>query len=242
MGTVLAQVIVQKASITLKDQQGRRWTPSELLSYLNDGQREIGILRLDAITVKKNISMVVGSEQTLPADCIRLVDITHNMGGGAAIGDPITLIDRDELDTTAAQWRTTGAQDTVIHYVYDARVPLTWECYPPQGNAGKFVRAAVAVMPVDCTIDGVDEGSTSTAIAISDIYQTALMEYVLYRAYDKNDQSRNVNEAQRFRASFMQRLGLKTQADVANDPNKNAPPAQQSRQAGGVSTRARPNG
>lgn len=244
MGTVLAQSIVETASLTLRDPQGRRWTASELLRYLNDGQREIGIMRVDSCTERRSIAMVAGAEQTLPTDCIRLIEITHNMGAapGTTVGEPIRLIDRDELDSTAPSWRTAAAQDVVIHYVYDGRVPKSWDCYPPQLSGGRYVRAAVQVIPVNCTINGVDDQVTSTAIAIDDIYQTALQDYIIYRAYDKNDQSRNVNESQRFYARLLQRLGIKGESDLKNDPNKNAPPAQQSRQAGGVSARARPNG
>lgn len=239
MGTVLGKDIVNKASATLRDQLGRRWSPSELLGYLNDGQREIGILKPDSCTVLQTIPMVAGAEQTVPDNVVRLVSVSHNMGAGTAVGAPIKLIDQDELDMLDPTWRTASPADVVIHYTFDARSPKFWNCYPPQLTGGKQVRAMVLVNPTEVTIDGVDEETASTAIFLDDIYQTALHDYIVSRAYEKNDETRDLQRSSMFYGRLERRLGLKQKNDVDNGPNKNAPPAQQSRQVGGASQRAR---
>lgn len=239
MGTVLGKVIVKKASETLRDPQGRRWSPAELLGYLNDGQREIGILKPDSCTVMQNIVMVVGADQSVPANAIRLVSISHNMGDGSTVGAPIRLIDQDELDALDPTWRTAAPSATVIHYTFDGRAPKSWQCYPPQISGGNYVRAMLQVNPTDVTINGVAGAIADSAIFIDDIYQTALHDYIVSRAYDKNDETRDVQRSSMFYGKLERRLGIKQQNDVNNGPNKNAPPAQQSRQAGGVSQRAR---
>jgi hypothetical protein len=240
MGTILAQAVVKKASIILRDEAGRRWKPSELLGWLNDGQREIGIVLPKAVTVTQSIVMVAGSKQTIPEDCTALIDIVRNMGAdGATPGAPITIAERENFDQVAPDWHTANPANDVIHYIFDGRVPRTWYCYPPQTGAGRYVEAAVQKNPVDCYIAGVESGITSTVISIDDIYQTALIEYVCHRAYLKNDETRDAAVAAGFYDQFMRRLGLKVQVDAAANPNRNAPPAQQSRKPGGANPRAR---
>lgn len=245
MGTILASTIVKKSSVILRDEAGRRWRPSELLGWLNDGQREVGILKPDTSTVMQSIIMVAGSEQQIPASCVRLFDISHNAGAdGTTVSTPIRLIEKEELDMLDPTWRTAGAANDVIHYVFDGRAPKSWHCYPPQLAGGRYVRAMVQINPTDCTILGVENdlgvvGVADTVIFLDDLYQTALVEYVISRAYDKNDENRDAQRSDMFYRRFLQRLGLRDRVEVSTDPNRNAPPAQQSRQAGGVSQRAK---
>lgn len=80
------------------------------------------------------------------------------------------------------------------------------------------------VAPADCEIDGVGDGTEDSAIRVKDIYKTALIDYIEMRARRKASDSFDEVGADAAYGRFLNRLGLKLQADKATDPNRNAPP------------------
>lgn len=240
MGTILAKAITTRAARALQDPNGIRWQPGDLLDYLNDGQREIGIYRPDAITVVEAVSLVAGAIQALPPAGIRLVDVLYNAGvAGLTQGTSVTVTDRDELDSTAGRnWRNTSPANDVDHYIFDGRYPTVFGVYPPN-TGSRYLMIAYQKAPTDCTINGVNGGSSDSVISLNDIYETALLEYLMHRAYLKDTDVRDANRASNHYSVFVQRLGMKLQADKMVDPNRNAAPSEQSRGPGGVSQRAK---
>ncbi len=241
MGTILAKKIVNDASGHLNDTDGVRWTPLELLGYLNSGQREIGIHKPDALTVVESVPMVQGSKQALPVTGVRVIDALCNAGAtGATEGAAVRVIDREELDTTAGRnWRSTQAATDVEHVVFDGRTPTIFFVHPPQSGSGRHILMAWQKAPTDCTIAGVSDSGGDTTISLNDIYEPSLLEYVLHKAYLKDSDTRDINKASMHYGWFLRRLGTQSAGDKEFDMNRNAAPAQQSRQPGGASQRAR---
>lgn len=209
MGTITAQVIIDKAQLVLQDSAAVRWTEAELLGWLNDGQREIVALRPDARSVIGTVTLVAGTLQTIPSTGYQLLDVLRNMGSsGTTPGRAIRQVPAELLDSQLPTWHTSTSSDTTVHYVYDARVPKRFYVWPP-ANAGQKLEISYSTFPTDV--------AANAAIDLDDIYANPLMDYILYRAFSKDfEQAGTADKAAAARQSFENSLGLKAQADAAN--------------------------
>lgn len=218
MGTIVAQTIVNKAKTILQDTTSVRWPESELLDWLNEGQRQIALVRPDASVVIGNITMVQGTKQSLPAAGLRLLDVTRNMGAsGTAPGDAIRLVDREILDAQRPGWHYETAVAIFKHFIFDQRNPRTFFVWPPADGTSAKVEAIYSVAPAEVLIGAV--------IGLDDIYEAALLDWVLYRAYCKDAEYAGNNDmSAKHMSAFMSALQVKTMVDVGTSPSKNAPP------------------
>lgn len=233
MGTILAKAIVDQAAKDLLDPTNVRWSKSVLLNFLNAGQRQIVLLRPDAGVKTASIPLVTGSRQTLPTEGIRLFDITRNMGAdGNTPGPAIRIIDREELDALDPNWASAAPANDIVHYVFDGRNPTIFYTYPG-GTAGRTVEAVFQATPTAATINGVDGGLSDSPIALNDVYEPPLRSYVMHRAYAEDTDASDQAKADRHWNMFLQQLGLKLPLDKTFDPNRNAPPRDTERKAGG---------
>jgi hypothetical protein len=73
--TIAAQSIVRRVVETLQDSTSVRWPISELVRYLNDGQREVVLYRPDSMVTNAVLTCVAGSRQTLPSAGSKLIEI-----------------------------------------------------------------------------------------------------------------------------------------------------------------------
>jgi hypothetical protein len=212
MGTILASSIIDKAEIQLRDAGNAQWSAAELLGWLNDGQRQIAILKSDANVTVSVVQLVQGTRQTVPLACILLLDVVRNMGtNGSTPGAPITYIKRRDLDLERPTWHADTASATVQHFTYSQKVPGYYFVYPPQPNSNRgYVELEFNAVPVDVLI--------GDAISISDIYSTALMEYVLFRAYGKESKSAsNASKSKDHYGLFLTSLGMQEQREQSDD-------------------------
>ena len=83
MPTTLASAIISKARILLQDSGAVRYSDSELLGWLNDGQREAATLKLDVYTKISNVTLVPGTRQSCPSDAVQFLDALRNMGASS---------------------------------------------------------------------------------------------------------------------------------------------------------------
>ena len=66
--------------------------------------------------------------------------------------------------------------------------------------------------------------STTVTITLDDIYANAILDYMLYRAYQKDSEyAGNAERSMMHYQSFANGLGIKTRADAATDPMPNNP-------------------
>jgi len=211
---MIAKELTDRAGVLLLDPTHVRWVPTELLDYINDGQREITIYRPDASTSVEVLTLADGNtRQTVPADAIRLLDITRNMGiTGSTAGSPVMIIDRVILDTQIPDWHSANPQSEILHYTYDPKTPDIFYVYPRPGNSLK-VEAILSVPPEEIT-------STAGNLTISDIYANALLDYIMYRAFSKDSEYADPQKAVGYYKTFMQSLGVKSQVDVAITPTQ----------------------
>lgn len=203
-----ASRIISQARILLKDAAAVRWTDPELLGWLNGAQLQVVAVRPDANAKKVDLVLVAGVEQSIPAGGTRLLDVIRNAAGRA-----VTLIVRDQLSAFNPDWYTTAAATAVKHYLFDDSDPKSFEVYPP-AIAGATLRVLYAAIPADCT-------ALDSDIALDDIYEGPMIDWVCYRAWLKDgDATADASRAAGALGTFMQALGVKTQSDQATRPTR----------------------
>jgi hypothetical protein len=218
MATVTVTSIISKAQTILQDTTGVRWPADELLGWLNDGQRETVLFKPNSCVKNIPVKLATGTKQSLPADAVQLIDIVRNMGlDGNTAGRSIRIVMREILDAQVPDWHIANAAATVKHYIYNFLDPKTFYVYPPQPSINQgYVEAVYAATPVDATL--------VSTISIDDIYQTVLLDYMLYRAYSKDTEyAADVNRAAAHQSAYLAALTGKAKVETGANPNFMAP-------------------
>lgn len=213
MATTKVVDILDRASIILQDNTNVRFPNLELLKFFNDAQREVVLHRPDAKMVNTTLDLATGSKQTLPSTALRLIDVVRNVGGRA-----ITQVDRRILDETLPNWHeTTAGTNKIEHYIYDPADPKNFYVFPKGTSGTHSLEIIYSASTSDIAISNFT--SDTTVISIDDVYSNCLLDYVLYRSYQKDSEfAGNAQRAMMHYQSFANALGIKTQADSAVTP------------------------
>lgn len=220
--TTAASSVLHACVDTLNDVESVQWETPELVRYLNDGQREIATHRPDATSKTAVLALVAGAEQTLPSDGIKLIDLPSNASGNKrAIR---FLSNRQVLDNWSPNWQSQSQVTEIQHYLYDARRPRSFLVYPPAA-VGTQVNAVYSAYPADVVepVEGSTWDDVTGNISVPDIYKNCLQDYILFRAYSKdNGFAANAQRAVAHYGQFANALGIEISATVAAGP-KSAP-------------------
>jgi|VirMetMinimDraft_7_1064189.scaffolds.fasta_scaffold30918_2 hypothetical protein len=210
--------IIGKAQTVLQDIAGTRWTTTELLSWLNDGQREVCLLKPSVSATNQSVTLVAGTKQNIPATGLQVLRIVRNLTSTGAGGKVVRVISRDVLDTRKPLWHTATATTLADHYTFDELDPRTFYVYPPNTGNG-YIEVVFSVQPTQVAANG--------NITIPDIHANNLLDYILYRAYAKeaDNAGNGARSAQHYKAMQMS-LGIKIQLDSVTSPNTRTVPTQ----------------
>ena len=218
--------ILDRVQLTLQDTTNIRWTQAELLNYLNDAQREIALLKPDATSINTNIQLATGTQQSLPSGGNRILRVLRNMSsaaGDATGGRAIRQVSLESLDAQDPNWHDPTAtglskHTTIVkHWVYDEMDPKVFYVYPGvAGNA--FVEIVYSVVPG--VLDYSSSGSST--LGVNDIYGNAVINYILYKSYNKDSEgAANQTKASGYYSLFINAVGQKSQIDLALNPSDN---------------------
>jgi hypothetical protein len=219
MGTVTAKTIIDKASIQLIDLTNIRWTRAELLSWLNDGLRQIVTIQPSASSTTVSKQLAVGTRQYIPTDGWLLLSVYRNMGtNGTTPGRIIRIVSREILDSFNPYWNTVTATAEVRNYMYTDQDQLAFYVYPP--NTGtQYIELNYSVQPVDLTLE-------TQPIPIFDVFQSALVDYILYRACSKDaEYAPGVQLSQSYMATFVAAIQGKNQSEITSNPTQSLGPS-----------------
>ena len=213
MATITARSVVDKARILIHDQTGVRWPDSELVGWLNDGQREIVILKPNACVKNESIQLVAGTKQSIPADGVQFAVLRRNMGAdGNTPGRAITLVPRQILDEQTPDWHFISGSAEAIHYVFEDRDPKHFYVFPPQPAQPGYAEIIYSCAPTDIDAAQIDSGAL---ISIDDIYAGALVDYLVYRAFTKDaEYAANDGRADKSYARFATAIGMKARNET----------------------------
>ncbi len=213
MATTKVIDILDRAAIILQDNTNVRFPNSELLKFFNDAQKEVVLHRPDATMVNPTFACATGSKQTLPTQALRLIEVVRNVCGRA-----VTQVERRILDETLPNWHETAAGTNKIeHYVYDPADPKNFYVYPKGASGTHSLEVVYSSAPAEISISNFD--TDTTVISLDDVYSNCILDYVLYRSYQKDSEfAGNAQRAMMHYQSFANALGVKTQADSATTP------------------------
>ena len=213
--TTDAKTIIDKASLLLADVSQSFWLVSELLGWLNDGQRDIATSLPQANVKNSPLQLVAGVKQSLPSDGILLLDIPYNSGSaGTTVGTLINHVPKEIMLKRIPGWTTTMSNGIVKHYVYSASDPLVFYVYPPQPTVPKYVECVYSALP---TL--IANANVGTKITLPDYFQTELLDYVLYRAFSKDfDNSAQLARGQEHYQLFTAAIAAKIGSENAANP------------------------
>lgn len=181
--TIDAQAIIRKAQIDLLDEAGTRWPARELVSHLNDAVRALVVARPDITTTTTAVALVAGARQALPAEAAVLVDIPCNTAGKKR---SISKVDQLLLDRTVPGWQGMPQALEVEHFMHDLREPRAFLVYPPARVGTQVDLTWSARLQPITEPSGATWAQVSGGIELSEDWATALLNYVLYRAYSKD--------------------------------------------------------
>lgn len=219
MGTIIASAVIEKAQIILQDTTGVRWpSNTELLGWLNDGQREVMVYKPNAYVKNVALRLSTGTKQSLPADGVQLIDVVRNMGlDGTTPGRAIRIVMREILDAQVPNWHAATASAEVKHYTFMLLDPKSFYVYPPQPAVGQgYAEVVYGATPNDAAFSG--------PITLDDIYQNALVDYILYRAYSKDTEyAADQNRAAAHQNAYIAALTGKAKVEAGANPNTTAP-------------------
>lgn len=213
-----ASEIINKAAKILQDVNNVKWTRTELLDWLNQGQKQIVILSPNATNKVSTMQLVAGTRQTIPSDGWLLLELIRYMGtDGTKPGRAIRLTSRELIDSFNPNWHSDTKSAVPKHYVFDPQDQTVFYVYPPNNGQG-YVQLNYSPIPPVIT-------SEASYISINDTFEPALLDYVLYRACMKNaDYSPGIPVAQAYLQTFMASVGVKQTSELANNPNQQFTP------------------
>jgi hypothetical protein len=115
-------------------------------------------------------------------------------------------------------WHETPAGTNGIeHFVYDPADPKNFYVYPKAATGTHSLEIVYSSAPSEIVISNFT--SDTTVIALDDVYGNCILDYVLYRSYQKDSEfAGNAQRAMMHYQSFANALGVKTQADGATTP------------------------
>lgn len=223
--TVAASAIINRARDVLIDVGATRWTDPELLRWLSDGQRTVVMAIPAASSKRATLALAAGTVQSIPADGYTLLTVERNNGAanGSTPGRVIRLVSRELVDNFNPDWHTATAKAVAQSYMFDPNVPKQFYVSPPNTGTG-YADIVYSQMPAELT-------STASTLTVDDIFQTPLVDYVLYRAFQKDSDyvvTTSVYSAVTLASSYLEAfktaIGVSDQALVASNPNQGLTP------------------
>lgn len=213
---VLISGLLRRAGRILQDVAGVRWDESELLDWFNDARRELAVAKPAEFAVRLPVALTEGTLQVLPAGAFQLLRVDCNLLSVTPRqpGRALSIVDRRVMNAMHPRWQENEAFPFAAqakHYVYDDSEPGTFHVFPGNDGTGA-VEVSVAVLPTDA-------GSPAENIGVRDIYANALLDYVLYRAFAKdNDHPGNAERSGAHYAAFVSAVGTKSMTEGNSNP------------------------
>lgn len=222
--TTTATSVARRIVDLLQDTTSIRWTAAELVRYMNDGQKEIIKARPDALNITATMTLAAGTRQDLDSASLtptpmKLIEITRNMAVTSTL-KAVRQCQRSTLDANFPAWHAMAPSVNVVHFMFDPRDPKTFYVYPPATTAAQL-EIMYSAYPTDITepADGATYSDITGNIGVADIYAVSLIDYVLYRCYDKDaSYASNGARSASHMAAFAQGLGIELNSTIQISP------------------------
>jgi len=228
-----ASDVMRRASVLLLDEDNVRWPLSELADCINDAVKAIILAKPSASAKTAQFPLEQGTYQKIPETLgnvtpLQLLGVNHNISdtvkniGGRAI----RTASRSMLDSHEPNWRNPSYAPfakEVRQVAFDENVPLEFECYPGNNGSG-VVQIAISYLPAKVaptpSKDVENLEAWDVEIGIPEPYTVPLIDYVLFKAFSKDDIAGDPTKAMTYYQTFATALGIKVQGEAASNPNR----------------------
>lgn len=201
MGLLTAQALINEAAIQLKDTGNTRWTRTELLGWLNQAQRTLGLAVPEVTAVTVNVPTVAGHRQSIPADGWLFLRATRNMGPtGTTIGRALEPTSFEVMTANNPLWTSDAATNTAVAYMFTPLERNVFWIYPPAAGSGNQIEVLYSRVLASLTAE-------TQNISVPDVYESALLDYMMYRALSKDGDEAELQAAGMYFTSFRAALG-----------------------------------
>ncbi len=235
---IIASEVIARASRILADTTNVRWTPAELVDYCKDAVRQIVLVRPDAYSItrwmtlrpgdtRQIVGMIAARDnidfgQALFQPTLRLLRVVRNGATGAFF--PVREASRVALDSEVPNWHVPVQNPSgfrVQHYTFDNIAPYVFYVYPcpPTNLANHQVEIVHSALP------DLSDSSMSLNLGLPHQYINPLVDWVLYRAFSKDSEyAGNQNRANHHAQAFALALQLtQTSGFTASSPQQATP-------------------
>jgi hypothetical protein len=215
MGTITGTTLANNAAGLMHDADKVRWTDADWLQWLNDGQREVLVLKPEANIINQSMLLAPSTtRQTLPTGGVQFLEVTRNMGAdGSTPGGAVRVVSREALDAAVPNWHSDAATGLISNYMFDPRDPLHFYVYPQAPASDWYLEVTYSAIPAEMS-------ALTETIGLEDIYANALVSYMLYRAYQRDaEYAQNAQLALMSYQSFVAAITGKTETELTRNPN-----------------------
>jgi hypothetical protein len=190
-----------------------RVSEADWIRYLNAAIRALILVRPDAGSTTSNVQLVAGVKQSIPADSLRLLDITRNMGDdGDTPGKIITPAKRQHIDYSNLLWPAATGDVAVDNFSYDRNAPTVFYVTPPVSDATDvYVEMITSKLPTTLA-------ATDDSMEVNDLFFEPLVQYMLYKAFSADDEDVEFQKATQDLSNFFNLLQVEQAASNSNGP------------------------
>jgi hypothetical protein len=183
---------------TLNDIGLIRWGEPEHIDAINDALDAILVAAPDLYEDYRDLTLVAGNEQSLPADGYLLFDVLWNVSAAGVQGRRITKVAKSALDRSRAAWSESGENSTVRHWAQDRKQKSKYYVAPrqPESESNK-VHARIARRPVDVA-------SQADELDTPDEMESAVYYYAMQRLCEKDEKFAGSKQS----IAFMQKFAM----------------------------------
>lgn len=217
--------VLARVRPTLIDQDGTRWSDSELFLWMTDAVSTILSARPDVFAVIQTVNLAAGTKQVLPAPAYLFLGALRNVNDDGTPGRAVRIVSREAMDGLNPDWHSATPSKVVRHCIYDSSYLTTFFVYPPNDGTGKLDTSVSQLQPPILESDD--------TIPLPDNYQVAVVDYVLFRAHMKDSDNPNAPQlASTYLSAFSQFLGITSQSQAAASANQALQPGDKANTAG----------
>lgn len=220
MATLTANDVIVRATMLLNDRgnanvnvaANTRWSTAELLEWVSDAQRQIILMRPNALNRITSVALAAGTRQSIPSDGWLMLGATRNLTATGGPARALRQVERVTLDTINPNWHTDKAQAVAWNYTYDVQDQKAFFVYPPNDGTG-HVEVNYSVMPAQLV-------NLTDSLSLDQIYLTPMVDYTCFRALSKDAEfAGGAQLAAGFFQAFNAAVGARDEAEKDDSPD-----------------------
>lgn len=226
---VVVKDVLYRATVILQDSATVRWPLPELAVWVLDGAKEIALNQPSAAAVTIAVNLIAGTRQYVDATLYQaMMRVDRNLkvdGTGDKVIRPTT---KSVMDTQNPHWHN-GAKvpftALVEHVIIDVIDPMSFYVYPGNTGTGRIecVMSKIPVLTGTPTDPNDIDSYSAVTVPLISVWQSALVDYVLYRAFNKDSQlAGSEQRAAAHFGQFVAAMNARQQANQVANPNMGA--------------------